>query len=305
MDISILQQFLQLSQSQRMTETADLFSISQSTLSKNISRLEEELGVKLFDRVGRHIELNHNGKMYAGYISRALEQMEHGRQHLRREQYEMTGQITILYRSFAPILSDCIYQYTRLNPNVEFTLCEGETRAENPDFILRSYSPDSSSNTRNQAWIMEELFQEQIWFAVSPHCPFLKGKKPEILLDLREVPFVSDLMHDLFFRDITVKLCQKAGFTPRIPYRSDKYLAKVDLLKNGMCAACMPESNLEIARKIAGELFLVGERDDPEWHRSVAILHKKEAQMTETAADFLDFLLDYFKVKSASSASVV
>ena len=294
METAILKQFLALSRSERMTETADLFNISQSALSKNIARLEDELGVKLFDRVGRHIELNHNGAVYAKYVEQSLDSLEHGRKHMRRDKYEIAGHITIVCRSFAPILSDCIARYHAMNPRVEFSLCENDAYAENTDFFLCAYSQDSPFASRSQVWVVEDLFSEKTFLLVAPRCPELGGKPPREISDLRDVPFASMLMTDVFFRDTTVSLCQRAGFTPRIPFRTDEFLVKVEWIKNGLCAGFLPESCIPIAESIAGKLWKLTVEDDPAWVRTVAIMHKKKNQMTEAALDFLAFLLDYY-----------
>ena len=62
----------------------------------------------------------------------------------------------------------------------------------------------------------------------------------------------------------------------------------------GMCAAFFPASNLRVIEPFIGDVWRIGNSGDEDWTRTVAILHKKEAQMTEAALDFLEFLLDYY-----------
>ena len=61
MDLLQMQYFLKIAETGNMTRAAEELYISQSSLSRTIARLEKDLGVKLFDRVGRQIQLNEFG----------------------------------------------------------------------------------------------------------------------------------------------------------------------------------------------------------------------------------------------------
>ena len=58
MDIRNIEYFLHLAKYEHVSATADLLHISQPSLSKHITSLEREIGVKLFDRSRRHVSLN-------------------------------------------------------------------------------------------------------------------------------------------------------------------------------------------------------------------------------------------------------
>ena len=83
-------------------------------------------------------------------------------------------------------------------------------------------------------------------------------------------------------------------FVPQVPFQTDEYIMKVEWVRNGLCAAYLPQSCVKVAQAIAGDLYVISEKDNPEWFRMVAIMHKKKTQMTEVALDFLDFMLDFF-----------
>ena len=62
MKLQQLHYFKALAEREHLFQTATELYISPPALSTAISRLEEELGVPLFDRVGRNIRLSENGK---------------------------------------------------------------------------------------------------------------------------------------------------------------------------------------------------------------------------------------------------
>ena len=54
------------------TQTAKLLGVSQPAISQNISELERDLGVSLFDRNGGKVTLNENGEKFRGYSHQLL-----------------------------------------------------------------------------------------------------------------------------------------------------------------------------------------------------------------------------------------
>ena len=78
MDMTQLYYFSKLAELEHLTRAAEELYISQSTLSMSISRLESELGVTLFDRVGRGIRLNAYGEAFRHGAKGALEAVNRG-----------------------------------------------------------------------------------------------------------------------------------------------------------------------------------------------------------------------------------
>ena len=77
--LSQLNYFRVAARQEHISRAAEELHIAQPALSVTIRKIEEELGVPLFERNGRHIELNENGKalfMYVDYIFEQLTEME-------------------------------------------------------------------------------------------------------------------------------------------------------------------------------------------------------------------------------------
>ena len=73
MNLSHLQYFRELAQVQHYTKAAHNLFISQPTLSHSIASLEDELGVKLFEKNGRTVKLTDDGALFAQYVERSLD----------------------------------------------------------------------------------------------------------------------------------------------------------------------------------------------------------------------------------------
>lgn len=78
MNLTTLKYFISVASLGSITEAAQEAYVSQSAVSKTIKQLEEEIGVKLFDREGRTIKLNQQGKLFYSYVSDSLNLLDRG-----------------------------------------------------------------------------------------------------------------------------------------------------------------------------------------------------------------------------------
>ena len=75
--------FKKVAELEHMSKAAERLYISQTRLSRSIASLERELGVPLFDRVGRGIKLNEAGKIFYRYVLKILGQYNDARARVR------------------------------------------------------------------------------------------------------------------------------------------------------------------------------------------------------------------------------
>ena len=117
MDQLQLEIFSILSQYENMSSAASVMNISPSQVSKLLASLEAEMGVKLFDRVGRGIRLNEHGRVFSQYARTALGGIHGAKAAMRNLHNSYLGRLVICTMAYAPILGKCIRAYARLNPN--------------------------------------------------------------------------------------------------------------------------------------------------------------------------------------------
>ena len=82
MEIRQLRYFLDIAQTEHLTDSARNLFVTQSTLSHGLRQLEDELGMQLFERVGRGLRLSQAGQVFRQYAERALREVEAGRSML-------------------------------------------------------------------------------------------------------------------------------------------------------------------------------------------------------------------------------
>ena len=73
MEIRVLRYFLAVVREENITKAAEILHITQPTLSRQIAQMEEEMGVKLFDRGTRKITLTNEGLLLRRRAEEILE----------------------------------------------------------------------------------------------------------------------------------------------------------------------------------------------------------------------------------------
>lgn len=96
MELRHLLYFKRVAELEHLTKAANDLYITQSHLSHVIIELETELGVKLFDRVGRGIQLNPCGKEFYHDIVRLFYEYEDAKKKIQETYKRQSTQVTIV-----------------------------------------------------------------------------------------------------------------------------------------------------------------------------------------------------------------
>ena len=78
MELLQLHYFKVVARTESITKASEELYITQPALSKNISRLENEVGARLFDRVGNRIQLNQFGMAFLKHINKVSSELAEG-----------------------------------------------------------------------------------------------------------------------------------------------------------------------------------------------------------------------------------
>ncbi len=137
MELTPIRYFVKLADVLNFTEAAKALFITQSTLSISIKQLEEEIGAKLFDRIGKKVYLTEEGCLFLTYAQTALTNIHDGVQEINAVNRIFKGKLRIgVTYSTAEILNSRIIQYTEKYPDVRLTIIMSTTVAEAIDGIL-------------------------------------------------------------------------------------------------------------------------------------------------------------------------
>lgn len=120
MNIQNLRYFAIVAKLENVSRTASLMHTSQSAVSKNILTLEEELGVKLFDRQGKKLILNDAGRRFLKSSEKILEEMDIVTKDLRHMSSGEDHMIRICAASFDTRLFTCMAMFRLAYSDVEY-----------------------------------------------------------------------------------------------------------------------------------------------------------------------------------------
>ena len=117
MELLQLKYFLYLARNEHVSRTAEQLHISQPSLSSTIKRLEQELGVPLFEKKGRNIVLSEYGKIYLNYVESAFALLENGERALRTKKGDDDRHLVLgilspyIWQDLLHAFSDAIRRY--------------------------------------------------------------------------------------------------------------------------------------------------------------------------------------------------
>lgn len=224
MNVLQIKYFLILASELHFWRTAEKIFISQSTLSRQIQSLEEELGVKLFERDKRNVKLTDAGKFLQDKWRVIINELDQVHRQAKKIDKGITGQVSITYPGsiafkFLPTFLET------LNTNLpELKLELTEPVDENHEKLLLNYETDiafSRDEIKNINIDSLKLSSEPICLVV-PNNHWLCKKSLNNLNELRDEKFIISGLHQkTFFSSLLRKFFIKHDFEPKTIIESD------------------------------------------------------------------------------------
>lgn len=121
-----LQFFVAAAEHGSVSGAARGLSISQSSVTEAIRSLEDDLGVQLFDRVARGLEITHRGMLFLRHARQILADVSTARQAFYDEADQAGGRLALGVTSLVAgyVLSDMLSRFRRAHPRVELSVIE-------------------------------------------------------------------------------------------------------------------------------------------------------------------------------------
>lgn len=124
MEIRVLRYFLTVVNEESITKAAEVLHITQPTLSRQLAQMEEEIGVKLFDRGSRKITLTCEGLLLRRRADEILQLIAKTESELTEQEEQIEGRITIGSGEIASVqmLPDLLASFNQIYPLVNYDL---------------------------------------------------------------------------------------------------------------------------------------------------------------------------------------
>ena len=291
MELRHLRYFEAVARHSHVTRAAAELHIAQPALSKQISQLEQELGVALFDRVGRNVRLTEAGEALLPHARAAMTQVEAARAEmaerigLRRGRASIGTPPTVGTQLLPTVLA----AFNKRYPGIELRLHEAGVQTLLD--LLETGLTDVAVVTlpvEDEHLTVVPLFTEEMVIAVWKDHP-LANRTTVQISDLKDEPWVlSPENYEL--REATLNACQAAGFAPRVVLDGGETDTLLRFVVAGIGVALVPR----LAVQNTSDLVALPVSDQ-KLQRSLGLVWRGDRAASPAARAMREFLVEELK----------
>lgn len=241
MDLAQLRTVICVAEVGSLSRAADILCSAQPALSRHVRLLEEELGVRLFDRHGRGMLITEHGRLVVEHARRIMGELDGIVSGLADENGSMRGHISI---GMTPTLAEVLtapliaalqtahpLSTCRVVSAFSYYLLDWTHRGEIDIALL--YDPHSIKSLKAEFLVEEELF------AVAPAGSGLSKDQPINIRRLSQVPLIlPSNRHSL--RNIVDRAALEKGVVLQCPIEADSYSMLRALVRGGSGWTVLP-----------------------------------------------------------------
>ncbi|MDQ0109470.1 LysR family cyn operon transcriptional activator [Chitinophaga terrae (ex Kim and Jung 2007)] len=285
MELRQLTYFAKAAEMSHFTEAAASLYITQSTLSQQIKQLEQELGVQLFDRIGKHVQLTEAGRLFLQHTRQVLLEVEKGKQAMQDLQQALRGELRIgVTYAFTSLLLPALTRFPLKYPGIYLSIEYGTTnelenklRASELDLVMAFHQKAKYNDLE-----VLELFQSQMVLAVSAGNPLAKEKS----IGLQQLNGMDLIFPASGFsaRDSLNEVLERNKIKPAVKLEVNDVHAILKLVEKGPWATILNERVLQGWKRLVGipiegrelqrRAYLIWQRDV--YRKKAAVLFTEE-----------------------------
>ncbi|WP_029525073.1 transcriptional regulator CynR [Polaromonas glacialis] len=287
MEIRQLRYFLDIAQTEHLTQSAQNLFVTQSTLSHGLRQLEQELNVTLFDRLGRGLKLSQAGAEFRVYATRALKEIEAGRMALADLSGLQSGKLTVgAFPTFLnTVVPATVAAFSQAHPGVMVEV--RDLRAGSIEALLLRGELDlgiAFHPTEHEEIETEPLFDERMLLVVGALHP-LARRRSLAMKALANLPLAL-LPRSFATRRLIDASLRQAGVAPTVRVEMDSVEALLGVCRHSDLASIVPER----AARQAPDLHAIA-LTEPQMVRHAGILWRRGASRSAAARAFAALLL--------------
>ena len=247
MEIRHLNYFKTLAEELHFGKAAGKLYISQPPLSRQIKELEDELGVTLFLRNNKRVQLTEAGKYFLHQVNEIIQNIEHSKNITQQIHNNVSGTFRLGYISSTPkamlakVLKKIEAKYPYLHVHLfETSSLKQKLALENGKLDLGIVRAPIYSDQLEILTLMEETI-----CIVAPK-DFVFNKRN--LSHANYICFNQEYAPEYY--NIVIQICNKLGFNPKIAHQSDSMHSILELVSNGIGLAIAPKSVVQTMKHL-------------------------------------------------------
>lgn len=293
MELRQIKYFIEVAKREHVTEAANALHVAQSAVSRQIFKLEEELGVDLFVRKGRNVKLTTVGKMFLEHMEQAINVIDHAKQVVNEYTDPKRGTIHIGFTSTlaAFILPTVISAFREKYPDVQFKLKQMSHIALKEALLKGDLNVALIAPVPTDEALIDGsvLFSEKIMALLPINHP-LASEKAITLRQLKNDMFVL-FPEGYVLREMIEEGCLQFGFQPNIAFVGEDIDAIKGFVSAGLGVSCVPEiSVVNNVPRATVAIPIV----EPKLTRTVGVMIPTDRRLLPTENLFYEFTKAFF-----------
>ena len=285
MEIQQLYYYMELCKQKNFTEAGYACNMTQGALSKQIRKLENELGITLIRRNTRKFELSKEGEIFLSYAKKMTGTYEEMLKNVQKNQEIKIGCMPVLAPyHFARLVADFRKEYPDIKLVIDERIAsEIQENSDRYDFLI----------------LRENMMEDQKKFRFSPLyddklCAVLYEKHP---LYGRDRLQLKELKDDVFIfpergsgsYEVFYKSCEKAGFEPKIAFEFPQANTIMSFVSEGV-GGTINFSTVYREAKCAGVKMIPLE---DELHSVISLFYRKNKPLDYAKKQFLNYVREH------------
>ncbi|GFP77017.1 LysR family transcriptional regulator [Clostridium fungisolvens] len=272
MEIRQLKFFIKVAENKNFTLAAEELCISQSSLSKHIKTLENQLGVKLFDRSKRRVKLTEAGIELLDYANIMIN--TYNEMHIAMNEYKGSNRKTLTIGTI-PVMTQygipsLVASFTKKNTDIDIAIIEGTgpevlSSLNNSEIDLALIRTVSLSG---DSYKINPLIDDDLVMIVSKNHQFAKKSSVDLGKASKENFIFLDSGAGIY--DISLKACRESGFEPKVIYNYSRIETIIGIVAEGIGISLLMRKvveffnnkdvvMIELDKKITSTLALVAQ----------------------------------------------
>ncbi|EFM08494.1 transcriptional regulator, LysR family [Paenibacillus curdlanolyticus YK9] len=295
MDLKQLRYFIALAEELQVTAAAQKLHMSQPPLSQQLKLMEAELGVPLFNRNGRSLELTASGKTLYEHALTITRLMEEAKAEIQESGQGLRGKLSIGINTLSDErLPEALSAFRRLYPNVTFKIQQNETNLLTK--MIKEHTLDLAIVRLPIAldeFVYVNLGAEPLYFVTCEERIGGDGEKEQITYDqIAQYPLVLPSTEGLGLYHLLLDQFHARGLSPAIVGECSDIGMLMELVSSGFGSTILPRTSLQRNRGHQLQAYRI---EGPHASSSSAMIWLKQHYLSKAAQKLIELVEQHTK----------
>ncbi|MCD7034146.1 LysR family transcriptional regulator [Metabacillus sp. GX 13764] len=243
MDLRQMRYFIMVAEELNFSRAAERLNMAQPPLSQEIRKLEEEIGVLLFHRTKRKVELSEAGKVFLKEARKTLLQFQQAVKAAQLAGDGKLGNLTVGFVDSSNLVVALIKEFREQFPRIHLTLKEMTTEQQVLALAEKQIQIGFVRSAENQDFLQSEVISEESLLLVLPENHPLCEKESIPMKMLAGEPFILFPRHlGNHFYDLIISYFREYGISLNVVQEAIQMHTILNLVKTGIGLSIVPST---------------------------------------------------------------